>query len=524
MVTAETAHPVLRLTTDMLVGDLLTRAAENFPQRPAVIFQEQEINYQQYAARVGLLAGGLKGLGIKPGDFVVLLLPNHMEFNIAYLAIATCGAVVVPVNPLFKGPELRHIFSDCQARAVITVPPFIPLCQQLQADLPHLKHIIVMGLAEAVPGVVDYRMLMAGPVDLSRPPVGEQDVAALLYTSGTTGTPKGAMLTHDNLTFDAHAVTSFIGVDHTERYIAVLPLFHAFAGTVCILATACTGASVVIMDKFDPRAAVKAIRQHQVTIFPAVPTMFAAILAAARDLETADFASLKMFVSGGAALPQELYHTLEAKFGVAILEGNGPTETSPISYVNPYYGVRKIGSVGPPLPGVEVIIADENDQELPRGQVGEILVRGRNVMKGYLNQPEATAQVLRGGWFHTGDLGTMDEDGYVYIVDRKKDLILVGGFNVYPREVEEVLYRHPAVAEAAVIGLPDEMRGEVPVAFVVLKPAQEVTARQLIKFCQENLASYKCPRQVIFQEELPKMANGKIFKRAIKEQALAERQ
>lgn len=501
----------------MLLGDLLTRSAKNYPDRAAVIFNDTVVNYTEYAGRVGKLTAGLKQLGIKPGHFVAMILPNHIEFNISYFAIVTAGAVVVPVNPLYKGPEVAHILGDCKAVAVITVPPFVPMLQSLKPELPSLEHIIVMGEGAAGTDLVDYKNLFNYPVDLSRPPVTEDDLAACMYTSGTTGRPKGAMLTHKNLVFDSHAVTSYIGVNYQERYMGVLPFFHAFAATVCILATACTGASVVIMERFLPQMAVKAIKEHKVTIFPAVPSMYAAILAATRDLPPENLSSLRMFVSGGSAMPLELMRTLEQRFGVAILEGNGPTEASPISYVNPYYGGRKPGSVGPPLPGVDVKIADENDNEVPRGTIGEILIRGDNVMKGYLNQPEATAETLRNGWLHTGDMGTMDEDGYVFIVDRKKDMIIVGGLNVYPREIEEVLYTHPKVMEAAVIGMPDEIRGEAPRAVIALKPGETATAREIIKYCQEHLANFKCPRQVEFMESLPKMANGKILKRALKE-------
>lgn len=495
----------------------MTRSARNYPEEPAVIFNDRVVNYTEYACRVGKLTAGLKKLGISPGDFVALILPNHIEFNISYFAIVTAGAVVVPVNPLYKGPEVSHILGDCKAVAVITVPPFAPLVKSLLPELPSLRHIIVMGGGEQEPGMVNYQDLFDNPVDLSRPPVNEYDLAACMYTSGTTGRPKGAMLTHKNLVFDSHAVTSYIGIEHTERFMGVLPFFHAFAATVCILATACTGSSVVILERFLPQQAVKAIDDHRVTVFPAVPSMYAAILAATKDLPPGALSSLRMFVSGGAAMPLELMRMLEKRFGVVVIEGNGPTEASPISYVNPLHGRRKPGSVGPPLPGVEVRIVDENDHEVPRGTIGEILIRGDNVMKGYLNQPVATEEALRGGWLHTGDMGTMDGDGYVFIVDRKKDMIIVGGFNVYPREVEEVLCTHPKVMEAAVIGVPDELRGEVPRAVIVLMPGETATAREIIKYCQERLANFKCPRQVQFIESLPKMANGKVLKRALKE-------
>jgi len=503
----------------MLVPDFILRSRDNFGERTAVIFQDEEISYLELAEKTGRLAGGLKSLGIKPGEYVAVLMPNHLDFVTAYWALNFIGAPVVPVNPLLKGPEIKHILNDCKAVSIITSAVFAALLQSLKADLPHLRHIIVNG-EKAGTDHVDFNELLAHPVDLTPPPVNEDDVSACLFTSGTTGKPKGVMLTHKNLVFDTEMVTKAIGVDHRERYLGVLPFYHAFAGTVCILAPACTGASTVIMEQFLPKVTVKNIKQHKVTIFPAVPAMYAAILQTTRYASPEDFSSLRMFVSGGSAMPLEMMRTLEKKYGVIVLEGNGPTETSPISYVN-RLELRKHGSVGPPLPGVQVKIVDENDMELPLNTVGEITIKGENVMKGYLNLPQATAESMRNGWFHTGDLGMVDEDNYVYIVDRKKDLIIVGGFNVYPREVEEVLYTHPAVAEAAVVGVPDKMRGEIPKAFIVLKPEQQVTSREIINYCRENLANFKCPRQVEFKDELPKGANGKVLKRELKVDAQA---
>jgi len=499
----------------MLVCDFLLRSLENFADRTAVIFQDQEINYKLLAERAGRLAAGLKSLNIRPREYVAILMPNHLEFITAYWALNFIGAPVVPINPLLKGPEITHILADSKAVAIITVPPFAGLIQSLKGQLPGLRNVIVAGERSAQ-DQIEYGKLFNFHTDLERPPVGENDVSACLFTSGTTGKPKGVMLSHKNLIFDTEMVTRAIGVDYSERYLGVLPFYHAFAGTVCILVPACTGASVVVMERFLPKVTIENIKKYQVTIFPAVPAMYAAILQAAKNTDPRDLASLRMFVSGGSAMPLEMMRTLEEVYGVIVLEGNGPTETSPISYVN-RLELRKHGSVGPPLPGVRVRIVDENGREVPVNTVGEITVKGDNIMKGYLNQPEATAESIRNGWFHTGDLGMVDEDGYVYIVDRKKDLIIVGGFNVYPREVEEVLYKHPAVAEAAVVGIPDQMRGEIPKAFLVLKPGHKATSREIINFCRENLANYKCPREVEFKDELPKGANGKILKRVLKE-------
>ncbi|MTI84652.1 MAG: long-chain fatty acid--CoA ligase [Firmicutes bacterium] len=499
----------------MLVSDFILHSLDKFSDRTAVIFQDKIVTYSEYAERIGQLAAGLKSLGLKPGEYVAILMPNHLEFATTYWSLNFVGAPVVPVNPLLKGPEIRHILQDSGAVAIITVAPFAPLIQSLHEHLPALRNIIVVGETSS-DNQIEYRKLFSFSPDLTPPPLDQNDVSACLFTSGTTGKPKGVMLTHKNLVFDTQKVTEAIGVDYRERYLGVLPFYHAFAGTVCLLAPACTGASVVITEKFLPKATVENIKKHEITIFPAVPAMYAAILQAAKHAKPEDLSSLRMFVSGGSAMPLQIMRTLEKKYGVIVLEGNGPTETSPISYVN-RLELRKHGSVGPPLPGVQVKIVDENDNQLPLNTVGEITVQGDNVMKGYLNQPEATAESIRGGWFHTGDLGMVDEDNYVYIVDRKKDMIIVGGFNVYPREVEEVFYSHPAVAEVAVVGVADEMRGEIPKAYVALKPGHQATSKELIKLCRENLANYKCPRQVEFRHELPKGANGKILKRVLKE-------
>ncbi|MCF8010763.1 MAG: long-chain fatty acid--CoA ligase [Clostridiales bacterium] len=500
----------------MLVCDFLLRSADKYPEHSAIIYQDREVNYSELAQKVGRLAAGLKAENIKPGEYVAILMPNHLEYSVSYLALNFLGAPVVPINPLLKEQEISYILSDSKAVAVITIPPFVPVIKNIQNELPFMRKIIVMG-EEDDGDLVKYEKLFDQQPDLNRPRVSEDDVSACLYTSGTTGKPKGVMLTHNNLVFDTEAVTSAIGVDYRERYLGVLPFYHAFAETVCILAPLCTGASVVILEQFLPHKVLEAINKHRVTIFPAVPAMYAAILRVTKDASPEELESLYMFVSGGSAMPLEMMRTLEDKYGIIVIEGNGPTETSPISYVN-RLEKRKHGSVGPPLPEVEVKIVDKEDNEVPTGNIGEITVKGDNVMKGYLNLPEVTAQSIHSGWFHTGDLGKKDEDNYVYIVDRKKDLIIVGGFNVYPREVEEVLYTHPAVAETAVVGMPDKLRGEVPKAYVVLNPGCSLTKNEVTSFCRENIANYKCPRDVEFRDELPRGASSKILKRMLREE------
>jgi len=385
------------------------------------------------------------------------------------------------------------------------------------------------GLGRAMPALVldaaASSGLQAGDLALGTPPgdlpqgmvppeVDREDVAACLYTSGTTGRPKGAMLTHRNLLANIQSFREILHVTEEDVFLTVLPMFHAFAATVMFLEPLSVGATIVVEPRFAPDLTLKAIAEHRVTLFGGVPTLFAVLAGLPRP--PADFSSWRLCLSGGAPLPPAVLEAFEAKFGVPIYEGYGPTECAPVLTVNRPLGVRKVGSVGPAIPQVELRIVDEAGHPLPPGEVGEIVARGPNVMQGYLNRPAETAEVLRNGWYHTGDLGRVDQDGYYYIVDRKKDLILVGGLNVYPREVELALASHPAVAEAAVIGVPDPVRGEVPRALVVLRDGQQADTQELLQWCRQRLANYKVPRTIAFVSQLPKTATGKILKAQLK--------
>jgi long-chain acyl-CoA synthetase len=380
------------------------------------------------------------------------------------------------------------------------------------------------GLGRAIPAVVldaAGSALEPGDVGPGAPPghlragtaiprVEAEDVAACLYTSGTTGRAKGAMLTHKNLLANIQSFREILHVTEDDVFLCVLPMFHAFAATVLFLEPLSLGATIVVEPRFAPDLVLKAIGEHGVTLFAGVPAMFAVLASLPRP--AADFSAWRLCISGGAPLPPPVLEGFEAKYGVPIYEGYGPTECAPVLTVNPPLGLRKIGSVGPAIPQVELRIVDEAGAPVPVGQVGEIVARGPNVMKGYLNRPDETAGVLRDGWYHTGDLGRVDADGYYYIVDRKTDLIIVGGLNVYPREVELALASHPAVAEAAVIGVPDPARGEAPSALVVLRDGQQAGTQELIQWCRQRLANYKVPRTVTFVSQLPKSATGKVLK------------
>lgn len=487
------------MSTSGTVAELLARSAARFPEREAVVAGERRVSYRELASMTDRLAAGLRMRGAHPGERVALLLPNCPEFVAAYFAVARIGAIVVPLNPLYKPDELQYILGDSGAAGVLTVPPLAPL------------------VAAAGGRAWPLADLLATPPD-PQPPVDvrPEDVCACLYTSGTTGRPKGALLTHGNLTFDAEACLTVLEVDERDRFLTVIPLFHSFGAMACMLVPVRLGAAAVHLERFRPEAVLDAIRREHITIWPGVPGFYATILATVRHPEAHDLSSLRLAVTGGAPMPAELMRRFEAAFGCIVLEGNGPTETSPVSYVNPAHGERKPGSVGLPLPGVEVRVVSETDQAVPAGTIGEICVRGPNVMRGYWRRPEETATALRGGWFHTGDLGYRDADGYVFIVDRKQDLILVGGLNVYPSEIEGVLSRHPAVAEAAVVGRPHPLRGEQVVAIVVLRAGAGATSSELSSWCRDRLAAYKCPRRIEFLSELPRSASGKVAKGALR--------
>lgn len=499
----------------MTLPQVLEETASRLPDKPALIFGDRVLTFADYASGVEKVAAGLRSLGVTRGDRVALASPNSDLFALCYLGVMRAGAAVVPVNPLLKVPELEYILSDCGAKVAIAAPHVIegvraaagtvgaqvlPMTSDPQSSLPS-----VQGLLERPVGS------LAAAEDWT-----EEAHAAVLYTSGTTGRPKGAVLLHRNIRWDAETAARFIELRETDVMLTVLPMFHSFAATVCVVIPLVVGMTAVVLPDFTVSAVCDAIARHGVTIFPGVPAMFGGLLRAADQIQ-ADFSSLRICCAGGAPMPVDLLHRFEDRFGVVLIEGDGPTECGPVTSVNPPHGIRKPGSVGPPLPGVEIRIVDESDNPLPAGELGEIVVRGPNVMEGYLNRPDETAEAMRGGWFHTGDMGKFDPDGYLYIVDRKKDMILVGGFNVYPREIEEILYGHPAVAECAVVGVPDEIRGEKVKAFIVCKQGMEVVASDLVRFCRERLANYKVPKDISFVDQLPKSATGKVLKRVLRE-------
>ncbi|MCX7571698.1 long-chain-fatty-acid--CoA ligase [Tumebacillus sp. DT12] len=497
----------------MNLSENLRRAAANHPDVAAILFLDKTIQYRDLDAQVDRFAAGLAQLGLKKGSRVAMLLGNSPEFIIAYYAIARLGAVSVPINPLYTPGEIQYILADAGVEAVVSVAPLAPAYQMMKPTLPALQHVILVG-GEA-PGFLSFGEVFADSTGLIEPGIADDDVAVILYTSGTTGKPKGAMLSHRNVCSNAQYTGDFLQFLQTDTVVAVLPMFHVFCMTVCLNAPIYRGATLLVLPRFSPTETSKAILTAKATVFAGVPTMYNYLLQHP-ECEPSDLQSLRLAISGGAAMPVAVLKAFEQKFNVMVSEGYGLSEASPVVTFNPLDRERKPGTIGVSIPSVEVRVVGEDGRECGPGEVGELICRGPNVMLGYLNKPEETALALRDGWLYTGDLVTIDEEGYVTVVDRKKDMIIVGGFNVYPREVEEVLFKHPAVAEAAVVGIPDMNRGEAVKAFVALKQENGVSAEDLIAFCKENLAPYKVPAEIDVLAELPKNSTGKILRRELK--------
>lgn len=496
--------------------ELFHRNLAQFADQPAIYFAGRTLTFAAFDRANRSVAGALAARGIAKGDRVGLYCPNSDAFASAYFGILDAGATVVPLNLLLNPKEVAFILNDAGAKALIYHEAFAPGVAAMRSAAPGLALFACIGATNPLNDLL-FSAFTINPQPFTIPPLSPaEDLAAIIYTSGTTGRPKGAMLTHRNLFFNTLSIQQALElVPGRERFITVLPMFHAFAATACMLSPLLYGNAIVPLPKFDPGQVADAIAATQATIFCGVPSMFTSLLRLPAA-QVVKFASLRYAVSGGAALPVEVLEQFEQKFGKVIYEGDGPTECSPVTCVNPIGGRTKPGTVGRPVPFVAMEIRDDAGAALPHGQIGEICVRGPNVMKGYWNLPEDTRAAFFGDWFRTGDLGTEDADGYFTIVDRKKDMIIVNGMNVYPRVIEEILYQHPAVREAAVVGEPDELHGEIPVAFVAPKEGATVTAADLRTFCREHLGRHEVPRKVFFRPDLPKNAAGKILKRELR--------
>ncbi|MCL4686384.1 long-chain fatty acid--CoA ligase [Myxococcota bacterium] len=495
------------------LGTILQASATERPEHPAIRLGDRVLRYAQLDRAARGVATALRARGVEPGDQVALLIPNVPEFTIAYFGILYAGATIVPINVLAAAPEIHYFLADSEAKLLLAHPFFAESARRGAADAG-----IPLVIAGGGPGAGTLEEMQdAAPIDAPHPS-NPDDTAVILYTSGTTGKPKGAELSHANLFLNcAFVVPRLLPAIDPDRFVAIatLPLFHSFGQTCIQNATIAHGGTFTLLPRFGPKEAFEILERDRVTVFAGVPTMYFALLHHEQERRY-DLSSLELCMAGGAPMPVEVMNAFEKRFGVPILEGYGLSETSPAASFNMVDKPRKPGSIGYPVWGVELAIVDENDQPLPDGERGEIVIRGHNVMKGYWKRPEASAETLRGGWFHSGDIGLRDEDGCYWIVDRKKDMILRGGFNVYPREVEEVLYAHEAVAEAAVLGVPHDSHGEEVKAIVALKPGRTCSAEDLIAWCQERLAAYKYPRVIEFRDTLPKGPTGKILKREMR--------
>jgi long-chain acyl-CoA synthetase len=502
------------------LASILTETALAAPDAPVHRFMGTTTTYGQLDEQSGRFAAGLREAGLEPGDVVALQLPNLPPFLTAYFGALKAGMVVLPLNPLLMAPELEYHLGDSSAKLLIGFEGMhaeaSKACERLGIPL----YLVSFGAAPLPEDAQPVSALLSGSA-LDIPggevvPRGSEDTAVLIYTSGTTGKPKGAELTHFQLYMNCTIAGQLFGYRGDDVTLAVLPFFHVFGLSSVINVAVRYGGCLSIVPRFAVGDVLDVIERDRCTVIGGVPTMLHAL--AQQDITGRDLSALRVAVSGGASLPEDILRTFEGKYGIEVLEGYGMSETaSSCSFNRP--GDQRVLSIGKPMWGVTMRVADSLDQQLPPGRenVGEILIRGHNVMKGYLGRPEATAEALRGGWLHSGDLGYVDSDGFYFIVDRAKDLVIRGGYNVYPREIEEVLYAHPAIAEAAVIGKPDERLGEEVVAVVALHPGYELSSEDVIAYCRERLAAYKYPREVRFMAELPKGPSGKILKSALRE-------
>ncbi len=490
----------------MNLASIVTEAAEKDRDHVAVKLDDAEFTYEQLDEASARVAGLLRARGVEAGDRVGIMLPNVPYFLACYYGVLRAGGVVVPMNVLLRKREVAFYLRDPEAKLLFAWHDFAEDAQAGAEDAGVECVVVTPGEFEELLGAAD-------PLEEVHQ-ADDDDTAVILYTSGTTGTPKGAELTHQNLTRNAKIATGLFDLGESTVVLGALPLFHSFGQTCSMNATMSAGGTLTLIPRFDPAKALEIIQRDEVTVFLGVPTMYGAMLHCS-EREEFDVSKLEFCGSGGSAMPVELMRGFEEAFGAKVLEGYGLSETSPVASFNHPDRERKPGSIGTPIDGVEMKVVDDDGNPVDQGDVGEIVIRGHNVMKGYWNRPDATEESIRDGWFHSGDMATVDEDGYFFIVDRKKDMIIRGGYNVYPREIEEVLYEHPAVREAAVLGIPHDEYGEEVGAAVALKEGEEVSAEELRKFVKDQVAAYKYPRHVWFVDELPKGPTGKILKREI---------
>ena len=535
---------------NITIPQFLENTVKKYPKNIAITFFGKKLSYKKLSESVDRFATALSDLGIKKGDKFSIFLPNCPQFVIAFFAALKVGAIVVNTNPLYVERELIYQLNDSSCKTILCLDLLYPKVKNVK-DKTELKNIIVTSIKdylpfplnllypikqrkeghvvkiEKEPGLCFFKELLnkysSSPPDVD---TSQEEVALLQYTGGTTGISKGCMLTHKNLIANTLQCGSWFveAIEGKEIMLSALPFFHVFGMTVVMLYSVQSGFNMVLVPKFDTESVLKLVKKYRPTIFPGVPTMYSAINHYP-NVEEYDLSSIKYCISGAAPLPVEVYKRFEELTGAKLVEGYGLTETSPVTHCNPFEGLRKIGSIGLPFPDTDcrIMELEKGEKEIPIGEIGELAIFGPQVMKGYLDKPDETKAVLRDGWCYTGDIAKRDEDGYFYIVDRKKDMIISGGFNIYPREVEEVLYEHPKVREAAVVGIPDPKYGESVKAFVSIKEGEKTTEEEIIQFCKKNLAKYKIPKSVEFRKEMPKTLVGKVLRRVLVEEELSKK-
>ena len=529
----------------------LSASAKKYPDREAIIFLGARLTYRVLDEAANRFAVALVDRGLMKGDRVSLFLPNCPQMVIAYYGTLRAGGVVVSTSPLYSATELEHQLKDSGAETIVALSKLYPLVKEV-APRTGLKRIIVTNIKEYFPPVLrllftilkekkeGHRVaierhagtemfldvLASAKAKSPAVDVRPDDNALLQYTGGTTGIAKGAVLTHRSLVANALQTGAWLVKEKGEKeiFLGAVPFFHVYGMTVVMNLCISLGDMMILLPHFRVKEALEAIAKYRPTIFPGVPTMYVAINHYPK-VGKYDLRSIKACLSGAAPLPLEVQTRFESLTGARLVEGYGLTEASPVTHANPLYGARKVGTIGVPLPDTDARIVDleTGERTLPAKEIGEVVVRGPQVMAGYWNRPDETAMVLKGGWLYTGDIGYMDEQGYFTIVDRKKEMIIVGGFNVYPREVEEPLYEHSKVKEVVAVGLPDSYRGETVKVYIVLKEGQSATEEEIIDFCKKKMAKYKIPTLVEFRKELPKTLVGKVLRRALREEELAKR-
>ncbi|WNR42209.1 long-chain-fatty-acid--CoA ligase [Paenibacillus roseipurpureus] len=528
---------------------LLVDSASQFPDRPALFFLGKKLSYRELVTASYQFAHVLLDLGVRSGERVSIMLPNCPSAIIAYFGTLMMGGIVVMTNPLYVERELVHQLSDSEAVVIVTLDLLFERVQKAKSRT-FLRHVIVTSIKDYLPfpknwlypikmkrdgakldvaygdGVYAFKKLLraASAEPICEQVNAEEDIALLQYTGGTTGLAKGVMLTHANLIANTYQTSHWCYREEAggDRFLGAIPCFHVFGLTVLLNQAMHRAGMLILIPKFDIDMILDTIDKLRPTIFPGAPTMYVALINHKRVKEV-DISSINVCVSGSAPLPLEVQERFEALTGGKLIEGYGLTEASPVTHANPIWGFRKIGTIGVPFPDtVTKVVDSDSGEELPIGEIGEIIIKGPQVMKGYWRREQETAKTIKDGWLYTGDMGRMDEDGFFSIVDRKKDLIIAGGFNIYPRDIEEVLYEHPAILEAAVAGVPDEYRGETVKAFIVLREGMTLTEKELDIWCRERLAAYKVPRKVEFRQSLPKTMIGKVLRRQLLEEEMTK--